>query len=124
MDILIQQEIELHQYEVRQNIADIERLIHPSFTEVGRSGRSFDFASIIDLMASEEPTEVAVHSQDFECIKLEPSTHLLKYKSALISLAGEESSFTKRSSIWVFNGERWQLKYHQGTPCEPFTLNR
>lgn len=30
MDILIEQEIELHQYEIRQSKTDIERLIHPS----------------------------------------------------------------------------------------------
>ncbi|HFG1570929.1 TPA: DUF4440 domain-containing protein, partial [Vibrio cholerae] len=37
MDILVEQEIELHQYEIRKSRADIERLIHPSFTEVGKS---------------------------------------------------------------------------------------
>ncbi|POC02291.1 DUF4440 domain-containing protein, partial [Vibrio vulnificus] len=53
MDILVEQEIELHQYEIRKNRADIERLIHPSFTEVGKSGNSFNFDSIIEMMSSE-----------------------------------------------------------------------
>lgn len=55
MDILIEQEIELHQHEIRQSKTDIERLIHPSFVEVGKSGTSYDFDSIIEMMEGEEP---------------------------------------------------------------------
>nr|MBF4349221.1 nuclear transport factor 2 family protein [Vibrio anguillarum] len=58
MDILVEQEIELHQYEIRKNRADIERLIHPSFTEVGKSGNSFNFDSIIEMMSSEKPSDL------------------------------------------------------------------
>ena len=122
MDILIEQEIELHQYEIRQSLPDIERLIHPSFSEVGKSGSSYDFASIIEMMSSEEPSEVRVHSQNYECVQLEPSVQLLKYESALVAPSGETSDYAKRCSIWAFNGSRWQLKFHQGTPCPAFEL--
>ncbi|EJL6392484.1 DUF4440 domain-containing protein [Vibrio vulnificus] len=122
MDILVEQEIELHQYETRQSRTDIERLIHPSFSEVGKSGHCFDFASIVDMMSSEEPSGVRVHSQKYECVQLEPSVQLLKYESALITPLGEISDYAKRCSIWVFTGTCWQLKYHQGTPCPAFDL--
>ncbi|WP_434341054.1 hypothetical protein [Motilimonas cestriensis] len=49
MDILIEQEIALHQYDVRQNKAEIERLLHPDFKEVGESGTSYDYRSIVLL---------------------------------------------------------------------------
>lgn len=123
MDILIEQEIELHQYQTRQNKADLDRLIHPSFTEVGKSGDSYDFTSIIQMMDLEEPSDIRVHSQKYECIQLEPSIQLLKYESALVSESGEVSDYAKRCSIWTFTGTCWKLRYHQGTQCEPFKLS-
>lgn len=73
MDILVEQEIDLHQYETRHTKADIERLIHPIFSEIGKSGNSYDFISTIELMKKEEPSSIRIHSQKFECIQLEPS---------------------------------------------------
>ncbi len=123
MDILIEQEIELHQYQTRQNQSELDRLIHLSFTEVGKSGNSYDFAAIIEMMAMEEPSDIRVHSQKYECIQLEPSVQLLKYETAHVSKSGEISDYAKRCSIWAFMGTSWQLKYHQGTPCAPFKLD-
>lgn len=122
MDILVEQEIELHQYEIRQSNTKIQRLIHPSFSEVGKSGNSYDFTSIIEIMSSEEPSGVSIHSQNYECIQLEPSLQLLKYESALVTEFGDVSDYAKRCSIWAFTGTCWQLKYHQGTPCSAFEL--
>ena len=122
MDILIQQEIELHQYEVRQNNNDIKRLIHPDFSEVGRGGDSYDFMSIVKMMRAEEPSTSKIHSQNYECLLLSPSVHLLKYQTALVSELGDVSNYAKRCSIWVLTEAGWQLKYHQGTPCLPFEL--
>ncbi|MDN3696457.1 DUF4440 domain-containing protein [Vibrio cortegadensis] len=122
MEVLIEQEIALHQYEIRQDPNEVARLLHSSFKEVGRSGRSFDYFSIMRVMQSEEPSNGHIHSQDFECILLEPSVQLLLYKSAWVSNLGKVSAFSKRSSIWVFTGQAWQMKYHQGTPCAEFEL--
>ncbi|MCG9786834.1 DUF4440 domain-containing protein [Vibrio mediterranei] len=118
MEVIIEQEIALHQFEVRQDKVEIERLIHPDFREVGRSGNSYDFKSIVRMMETEKPSNVQVHSQNYECVALEPTVQLLTYESALIDDSGQARNFTKRSSIWVLVGEFWQLKYHQGTPCE------
>tara|TARA_Y100001956_G_C4120090_1_gene186938 strand:+ start:59 stop:445 length:387 start_codon:yes stop_codon:yes gene_type:complete len=120
MDILIEQEVALHKYEVRQNKQEVTRLVHPSFREVGKSGTSFDFAAIMQMMNEEKPNSGYIHSQDFETIQLEPSIQLLLYKTAWVDRLGAKAHFAKRSSIWVFTGESWQLKYHQGTPCEEF----
>lgn len=124
MEILVEQEVELHRYETRQSKADIERLIHPSFSEVGKSGNSYSFSTIIEMIKTEEPSCVRVHSQNYKCIQLEPSVQLLKYESALVGEAGEISEYAKRCSIWVFTGTCWQLKYHQGTPCSSFELEQ
>ncbi|NOH73111.1 nuclear transport factor 2 family protein [Vibrio pectenicida] len=122
MDVLIEQEIALHQYETRQNLDEVARLLHPSFNEVGRSGRSFNYASIVEIMQSEKPSLGYIHSQGYDCIQLAPSVQLLLYKSAWVSDTGEINTFSKRSSIWVFTGQGWQMKYHQGTPCSEFEL--
>lgn len=122
MDFLIEQEVALHQFETRQNRDEVTRLIHPSFREVGRSGTSFDFNSILEMMTAEQASGGYIHSQDFELIQLEASVYLLLYKSAWVDEAGNAGHFSKRSSIWSFTGENWQLKYHQGTPCEEFEL--
>jgi hypothetical protein len=120
--VLIEQEKVLHQYQNRQNRALVEQLIHPDFCEVGRSGTSYEFESIIEMMANESPSSVKVHSQNYECTELESSVQLLRYESALIDEHGLLSSFTKRCSIWVLVNSMWLLKYHQGTPCESFLV--
>jgi hypothetical protein len=122
MDILIEQEIALHQYEVRQNKLEVMRLLHPSFREVGKSGNSYDYQSTVEMMEHEKPSKGYIHSQEYECIQVELSVQLLLYKSAFVDEYGEESNFAKRSSIWIFTGACWQMKYHQGTLCKPFGL--
>ncbi|MDP5208332.1 MULTISPECIES: DUF4440 domain-containing protein [unclassified Microbulbifer] len=122
MDILIDLERALHQCEVRQNKAKAASLIHTSFKEIGASGRSYDFDSIVEMMSAELSSNGYIHSQDFESIQLEASVYLLLYKSAWVDNNGIKSNFAKRSSIWIFSGEKWQLKYHQGTPCLEFEL--
>lgn len=122
MDILIEQEIALHQYEVRQSETEVQRLLHHSFIEVGKSGRTFDYESIIKLMKEEKPSDSTIHSQRFQLTQLEPSVQLLCYESAHVDPDGVASHFAKRCSIWCFTGRGWQLKYHQGTVCEPFKL--
>ncbi|ELR67904.1 hypothetical protein C942_00212 [Photobacterium marinum] len=123
MEILIEQEIALHQHEVRTNKTEAKRLLHPDFREVGISGISFDYKSIMAMMEEEEPSSLRIHSQDYECIELSHNVMLLLYKSAFIDNSGNYKHFAKRSSVWVFNGQQWQMKYHQGTECESFEIS-
>lgn len=122
MKILIEQEQHLHRYEVRQQVAEISRLLHPSFIEVGRSGRTYTFEGIKVMMLSEKPSDLKVHSQNYEFTMLTASVQLLRYRSALVTAQGVASQFAIRSSIWVFCGENWQMKYHQATVCNEFEL--
>ncbi len=123
MQILIDQEKALHQYDIRHSEIDIQGLLHPTFLEVGRSGETYNFDSIVELMLAEELSDFEIHSQDYECIDLEAKVKLLLYKSAHINSDGSINSYTKRSSIWVLVQDKWQMKYHQGTPCQAFGLN-
>jgi hypothetical protein len=122
MDLLIKQERALHQYEIRKNIAGVTRLIHPDFQEVGLSGIRYDFESIVELMQNETKTKGHIHSQDYTDIKLAPTVYLLLYRSAWVDEFGIRSRFARRSSIWVLNGDLWQIQYHQGTACKASEL--
>ncbi len=122
MDILIEQEVLLHNFETRTNEGKVSRLIHPEFQEVGKSGRTFGYESIIQAMKAENLSNSKVHSQDFEIIELAPTAYLLLYQSAIVDEFGEVSNHAKRSSIWVKSEHSWMLRYHQGTPCQEFEV--
>jgi len=122
MDILIEQEIALHQVWFNTDKSVVERLLHPDFREVEESGRSFQFNEIISFMDDEKHSEDSIHAQDYEFIQLESNSIILLYKSALLKSTGEYSGFAKRSSIWVKSNNCWQMKYHQGTECEVFEI--
>jgi len=122
MDIIIEQEMALHQVWFRTNKSVVERLLHPEFKEVEESGQSHSFKEILAYMDSEKHSQDNIHSQDYEIINLESTSILLLYKSALLKPTGEYSRFAKRSSIWVKSNGQWQMKYHQGTHCEAFDI--
>lgn len=122
MDILIQLERALHSPDVRNDPAKLQQLLHPEFRETGASGTSYDFQSISAMMQSEEASDTKVLSKDFEAIMLSQDIVLLLYKSCLVSPGEPASHYAKRSSIWVKTHEQWQVKYHQGTPCESFPI--
>ncbi|WP_125780666.1 DUF4440 domain-containing protein [Pseudoalteromonas rubra] len=122
MNLLIAQEIELHQYYTRHNRAAIERLLHVEFSEVGMSGTRYTLDSIVAMMGEEGRAQQRVHSQSYCCNTLAPGVCLLRYQSALVDEEGEACNFAERCSVWVLTGEQWQLKYHQGTACAPFEL--
>ncbi|WP_413662860.1 DUF4440 domain-containing protein [Microbulbifer sp. CNSA002] len=121
-DILIENETKLHQFEIRKDPEVISKLLSPNFIEVGKSGRTFDFKAIVRSMQQEENTGWEIHSQNYECIPLSDTVIMLLYKSARRGQQGEYKGFCKRSSIWVRSKGQWQMKFHQGTPCQEFKL--
>jgi len=123
MDVLIEQEIALHQHEIRTDREQVERLLHPDFVEIGRSGKQYDFQSIWDSELKASNPQHVLHSQDYLAVKLSPGVMLLLYQTATKQSVGGYSDYAKRSSVWVFNESCWQMIYHQGTPCEAFEIN-
>jgi hypothetical protein len=124
MKILIEKEIQLHKFEIRTNETEVSKLLHSEFLEVGKSGRTFDYQTIVKSMVLEKPTESVVHSQEYECIQLAENVCLLLYKSAVIMENGAVGGFAKRSSVWIKDKLEWKLRYHQGTPCDEFQLSK
>lgn len=93
---------------VRSDPPSAAELLHPSFTEIGASGRTYDRD---DILAALAPLQ-GVESSDFVADELAPGVVLLRYRTT-----GPQGS-AERSSIWLREGDRWLLRHHQGTPVD------
>jgi ribonuclease HI len=80
--------------------------MHESFRETGASGRLWTRDSILAAMAGDEPTVVEITS--FAVEPLADGVVLATYETAGARPA-------RRASIWVLDGGRWRIRYHQGT---------
>ena len=115
-------EVALHQPSVRRDRRQLEQLLHPDFREFGRSGRAYDRAEVLELLAGlpQEPRPDQVWSQDFTLQPLAAGSALLTYRSARVTADGTLERHTNRSSVWQLTSEGWRMLFHQGTPTAPF----
>lgn len=121
LSVLRTLECELHEPKARRDEKRLAELLDPGFREFGRSGAAYERADIFELLSNEVPP-AKVHAQGFKALELAPSVVLLTYQSAHLSHAGSVERHTNRSSIWRFEDSRWQMVFHQGTPCGAFEL--
>jgi hypothetical protein len=115
-------EIALHQYEIRTDLKRLAKLLHPEYIEIGYSGRTFDFNSIIESVSSEPKPNFEIWSQSYQFIELDSNIVQLIYKSARLGNHGNLSRHAKRTSIWVKESDWWQVKFHQATPVGTFEM--
>jgi len=111
---LSQLEAELHRPEIRRSASRVNALLHADFEEVGRSGRHWRREAIIDMLLSES-TPVEVVADSYVASELHAGVALLTYRAAHRQTDGSLLRHTLRSSIWVWVGDGWQMRYHQGT---------
>lgn len=109
-------EVELHHPGVPCSPQRLRELLHPQFHEVGRSGRPYDLETVVRFLASQQPPP-DVWSGNFAVAALGHDAVLLTYESAHRGPDGGLTQRTHRSSVWLREGGRWQLRYHQGTPA-------
>lgn len=107
-------ELELHHPGVRCSRERLQQLLHPDFHEVGRSGRAYDRATIIDFLCS-QVVQPAVQSDGFVAVELASNVALLTYRSVQIMAGEQHTNHALRSSVWIKSATGWQLRYHQGT---------
>ena len=114
-------EQELHEPAVRRDVHRLRELLHPDFTEIGRSGYRID----LDNVLRDLPTEGgngSIVSDGFELHRVADGVVILLYRSAHRSPSGLDSRHTLRSSTWVEHGGEWRVIFHQGTPTEAFDI--
>lgn len=116
LDVLRALEVELHHPGVCCSRDRLERLLHPAFHEIGRSGRPYSRETVISYLQDRATFDV-VESTDFRLAMLAENCALLTYRSSHRQADGSTTLPTRRSSIWLCCDSCWQLRYHQGTPA-------
>jgi hypothetical protein len=92
---------------------DYADLLHPDAEELGSSGRRWDRAGLLSLLASAAAVDVRL--RDASASLLGPGVALLTYMIDVpLPEGGKRSSL--RSSVFLLDGGRWRLRFHQGTP--------
>jgi ribonuclease HI len=87
-------------------------LLHPDYREFGKSGRVWDKESVLDLM--EDTSElVRIRAEGLDAVPLGDDVVLVTYDSVT------PEARAHRSSVWVRESGRWQVRFHQGTPVPP-----
>lgn len=115
LDELQALESELHHPGVRCSPERLERLLHPQFHEVGRSGRHYDRETIVrHLVSQTAPPDVV--ASDYAVRRLADGAALLTYRSAHRTADGGRTLPARRCSVWLREASAWRLAYHQGTP--------
>lgn len=91
----------------------LERLLHPEFQEITRSGVMVDRSETIASLLSEKTT-LPIFSRDFRIIEMGEGTAILHYRTSY----ADGSRPALRSSYWLrSDGGQWTLVFHQGTPA-------
>jgi ribonuclease HI len=93
---------------VRGDIGRTAVLLHPDFMEIGSSGRMWTRDAM--MMALEEDPGERTDIEVLGAERIGANAVLLTYRNFA------RSGTTLRSSLWVLDGERWRLRFHQGTP--------
>ncbi|WP_137935904.1 nuclear transport factor 2 family protein [Chitinivorax sp. B] len=112
-------ETSLHDPTLKGDADYVSRLLHQDFLEFGRSGTSYDKASICASLAAEY-LPVTVWAQDFSLKVLGGETALPTCRSTHFAADSTLERHTLRSSIWVRVGQQWQVIFHQGTATPAF----
>jgi ribonuclease HI len=93
---------------VRGDIGRTAVLLHPDFLEIGSSGRVWTRDAM--MMALEEDPGERTDIEVLGSERIGTGAVLLTYRSFT------RSGTILRSSLWVLDGGRWRLRFHQGTP--------
>jgi ribonuclease HI len=109
IETVVELEQQLMRPEVRRDPARVSELLHPQFEEIGTSGRMWTRDSMLNAIGN-----IVSNDPQFEMLgvdKLDATTVLLTYASH------DDRGRILRSSLWLSDGSRWRLRFHQGTPA-------
>lgn len=100
--------------ETRFDRALMDATFAPDFFEFGRSGRRYSRDELLLDPVDAEPIDATLHG--LTVAEITDALALVTYISQVRHPDGTE--WANRSSLWGRSSDRWQLRFHQGTPCE------
>jgi ribonuclease HI len=106
---LQQVELDLLQGPARHDERHLAAVLHDDFVEIGRSGRKWSKADVIDALL-EEAGSADLVVDEWESTRLSSSLTLLTYR-----LGGDAEPQSRHSSLWDTSGPQPVLRFHQGT---------
>ena len=92
--------------EVRSDPAALAALLHPDWTEIGRSGRLWTREEMFAVIA---PLSEPVALDTVAVSRIDETTILLLWRAVT------DQRSTLRSSLWVRDAGDWRQRFHQGT---------
>jgi hypothetical protein len=99
--------------EVRASPDRLAMLISDDFVEFGSSGRVWDKAAVVKEIPAQ--SGLTFELSNFEAVRLGPDLVHTTFRVSIRDAASTRHSL--RSSLWVSRSGRWQMLFHQGTPC-------
>ena len=92
----------------------MEDVLAPDFFEYGMSSRIYERKDTLDVPAQE--IKAILPLENFKVRMIENNVAQLSY----VSNVEFEGTMIRalRSSIWSYDGVRWMIRFHQGTPLK------
>ncbi len=115
LETLVALETELFDPSVRMSRERLLEILDPTFSEIGRSGRTHTHADVLADLPN-APMQPRIEAWDFAAWMLSEDVALLTYASANVTDTGEHERLARRASIWRRSRSGWQIVFHQGTP--------
>lgn len=114
---LVELEKQLHKIEVRRDPQCLGELLHADFEEIGRSGRRYSRDDVLAEFRN-SASFPRIHAENFSLAVPFDGIALLTYRTAHVDETGGLHRWTLRTSTWIRTGDKWQMRFHQGTPVE------
>ncbi len=98
----------LWQADSRFDMNYMEQILHSEFFEFGCSGKRYTRAETLAVPRQ----EIEATLKDMGMVALSSTAVLVTYVS---EVDADELRVCNRSSVWLYRGGHWQLRFHQGT---------
>jgi hypothetical protein len=100
-----------HRPEFGNARADLERLMHESYWEVGASGTRYSREFVLETLLTRvpDPAESSWVVRDFQVSEIAADNYLVTYTLF------QGARVSRRTTLWRRAASGWQILYHQGT---------
>ena len=100
-----------HRPEFGNARADLERLMHESYWEVGASGTRYSREFVLETLLTRvpDPAESSWVVRDFQVAEIAADNYLATYTLF------QGTRVSRRATLWRRAAPGWQILYHQGT---------